>query len=241
MGSHDHRVATVQLANLSNYPSRLQQWCYGWNVSWIYHVIYIGYYGKPVELSTIGLSGYSQNVLQNYSSTNNLTYSNSSTDINMGSTSLSLDLAANTYASAALVDYLVFNTTSNIYYAAPRLPIYVSDAKCAVNSQYPAYTLYTSGITIPILLDFSACRPISTHILNYTLNSPYLSIDSSLSSSLLTATQYKVYVVVRQIPSFSFAGSFSLQTTLSVPFDASFSAIAAVTIQVSASSILQIP
>jgi hypothetical protein len=98
-----------------------------------------------------------------------------------------------------------------------------------------------SGITIPILLDFSECRPIVAHYLNYSINSPYLAIDSSLSNTLVNATHFKIYVVVRQMPSYSFTGTYILQSVLTGPFNTSFATIPQVNIQVSASTILQIP
>ena len=101
--------------------------------------------------------------------------------------------------------------------------------------------VYMSGITIPILFDFSECRPIVDHYLNYSINSPYLVIDTSLSNSLANATHYKIYVVVRQMPSYSFNGTFVLQSILTGPYNASFAAIPQVSIQVSSSTILQIP
>lgn len=241
VGSHDHRVSTLLLSDLINYPSTLQQWSYNSNSSWIYHVVYIGYYGKSVQLSTIGVSPYSQNILQNYSSVGAVSYLNSSTLVEMGSTYHILDLAASSYSHAAWVDYLSFTTSAIAYAAAPDLPIYVSDAQCVIELEYASYTIYTGGITLPIWLDFSECRPAAAHVLSYSINSPYLAIDTALTTTILNASHYKAYIVVRQIPSFTFSGAFTLQTTLSGPYNASFSTIPAVTIQVSASTILQIP
>jgi hypothetical protein len=59
-------------------------------------------------------------------------YSNSSTAVEMGSSGVWVDFAANNYSSATFIDYLQFTTTSNIYSAAPNLPLYTSDAQCSI-------------------------------------------------------------------------------------------------------------
>jgi len=240
MGSHDHRVSSLLLNQIPNYPN-YQEWSYSLNTSWSTHVIYVGYYASSLQLSTIPPTPYTQKIGQNYSSLNSRSYLNSSLEIEMGESALGWEVAASDYSYMNLADSLQYTTSSSVYAGAPVLAIYVSGAKCQIGVEYSSYQIYPSGITIPILLDFSSCRPVSTHYLNYTINTPYLAIDTTLSNSIVNSTYYQPYVIIRQIPSYSFSGSFTLQTTLTGPFAASFNPIPSATIQVSPSSLLQIP
>ena len=73
----------------------------------------------------------------------------------MGENQLIWSIAATSYSHMNLATNLQFTTSSPLYPAAPDLPVYVSDAKCAIAAEYSSYQIYTAGVSIPIMFDFS--------------------------------------------------------------------------------------
>ena len=57
----------------------------------------------------------------------------------MGENQLIWSIAATSYSHMNLATNLQFSTSSLLYPAAPDLPVYVSDAKCAIAAEYSSY------------------------------------------------------------------------------------------------------
>jgi hypothetical protein len=92
------------------------------------------------------------------------------------------------------------------------------------------------------MLDFSSCRPAVDHLFSYSINSPELLIDSSLSNSKINSTFPQVFVFVRQIPTNTLLnGIFTMTIQFSGPFDTSFIVSPSVSIKINPGTILQIP
>lgn len=104
--------------------------------------------------------------------------------------------------------------------------------------EYPVYELYPGGITIPMKLDFSRCRPITDHYLTYSISSPKLSVDISLTNTIINATRGTVYLIVRQLPmDATVMGLFTLKTTIQGSYNSSFAAIPDVLVKVNSGTL----
>lgn len=178
----------------------------------------------------------------NFLSQNSLSYINSSGSINLGSKQWTVDISAINYADSNKIDYLVYSHLSATYAPLPYLNLFISSEKCKLNAEYLLYSTYPSGITIPILFDFSDCRPASTHTLSYSVNTPDLIVDTSFSNFQVNSTYPKVYVVIRQSPTNNLlTGLFSLTATLSGPYSSSYFTLPSISIKVNSGTILQVP
>ena len=141
-----------------------------------------------------------------------------------------------------MIDYLMVSHLSTSYEQPPPLPLFISSDKCVITPEYPLYETYPGGITLPIILDFSDCRPAITHNLAYTLSSTELAVDSSLSNFKVNSTYPQVYILVRQMPTnMLLSGSFTLQIQFTGPYNSSFIVSPIVNLRVNAGSIIQIP
>lgn len=141
-----------------------------------------------------------------------------------------------------MIDYLVVTHHSTSYEQPPSLPLFISSDKCVIAPEYSLYETYPGGITLPIILDFSNCRPAVTHNLAYTISSTELTVDSSLSNFKANSTYPQVYILVRQMPTnMLLSGFFTLQIQFTGPYSSSFIVSPTVNLKVNAGSILQIP
>lgn len=160
----------------------------------------------------------------------------------MGTTNCMLHLAADGLTSGSMIDYLQVTHPSSSYEQPPPLPLFISSQKCVITTEYSLYDTYPGGITLPIILDFSNCRPAVTHYFTYSISSSELTVDSSLSNFKINATNPEVYIFVRQIPTnMLLSGSFTLQMQLSGPHSSSFIVPSTISLRVNAGTILQIP
>jgi hypothetical protein len=160
----------------------------------------------------------------------------------MGTFQWEFDIAADSPLKANQVDYLAFSQSPVSYATCPYLDVFISSQRCQISLEYTIYDLYSSGITIPILLDFSNCRPAVVHYLNYTISSSDLIIDTSLTNQQVDPFNSQVYVVVRQTPTNSnLNGIFTLTTSLWGKYNTSYLPIPSIKIQVNTGTILQIP
>ena len=89
----------------------------------------------------------------------------------MGTYSCLLDIAYNAWNAANMIDYLMVTHNSNVYEQPPPLPLFISSDECVISPQYTLFETYPGGITLPIILDFSNCRPAATHFFTYSINS----------------------------------------------------------------------
>jgi hypothetical protein len=78
-----------------------------------------------------------------------------------------------------------------------------------------SYDINNQGMTLPIMLDFTNCKPAKPLTLKYTLTNPTLYIDQSLTNFEVDVSNYKAFAIVRQITNGSFIStSLSLGVTL---------------------------
>jgi hypothetical protein len=57
MGSHEHLSEMYSLTSLPQFSPILLSWSEpNFNVSWVYHIVYIGYYVNPIFLSPFNIS-----------------------------------------------------------------------------------------------------------------------------------------------------------------------------------------
>ena len=57
-------------------------------------------------------------------------------------------------------DFLQFSQNSSAYESIDDLGVYVTDEKCQLTTEFTEYNIFSGGITIPIIIDISKCRPI---------------------------------------------------------------------------------
>jgi hypothetical protein len=153
-----------------------------------------------------------------------------------------LDLAASGFNGGSMIDYLLVTHPSLSYQQPPPLPLFISSDKCVITPEYSLYETYPGGITLPIILDFSSCRPAATHYFAYSISSTELAVDTSLSNFKINSTNPQAYIFVRQMPTnMLLSGSFVLQIQFSGPFSSSFIVSPTINLRVNSGSILQIP
>lgn len=175
-------------------------------------------------------------------SANSFPYTNTTASAFLGTASSQMDIA---YVGANLVnaiDYLTVTHASLAYTQPLILPLFISDRKCVVASEYSVYDTYPGGITLPILLDFLKCRPAADHFLAYSLNSAELMIDSGLTNQKVNSSYPQAFIFIRQIPINSLLnGQFTLTIQFSGPYSNSFLVTSSVSIKINPGTILQIP
>jgi hypothetical protein len=79
-------------------------------VSWVYHEIYIGYYGNPVFLTTYNQTTFAQNFV--LSSASNNSYINVTNNVLLGTAASSVDLAYIGTNVGNWIDYLLVSHLS---------------------------------------------------------------------------------------------------------------------------------
>lgn len=175
-------------------------------------------------------------------STKSFPYTNITASVLLGTISSQMDIAYVGASSINAIDYLTVTHASLVYTQPLILPLFISDRKCIVSTEYSIYDTYPGGITLPILLDFSMCRPAADHFLAYSLNSAELMVDSGLTNQKVNATYPQSFIFIRQIPTNSLLnGQFTLTIQFSGPYSTSFLVTSSVLIKINPGTILQIP
>ena len=130
--------------------------------------------------------------------------------------SLYTGINSSTSASASLL-HISFTANSTVYKYIPALPVCPSTQKCQISAQYQSYQIFRGGITIPIALNFTLCKPISPLAITAVLNSTALEVDTTLSTSEVSLQSGDMaYLVLRHDYSSPPVGTtYSLQIELS--------------------------
>lgn len=114
--------------------------------------IYVGYYGPHIELIV-----YDSSKFVNEFTLASATYNSSGFKCEMGFAKCYLPLIADSFNSV-IRKYQFLHT--NAYYMQPMLlQVEVSNEKCQIVTEFSNYKIFQNGLTLPIILNFTHCRP----------------------------------------------------------------------------------
>lgn len=109
---------------------------------------------------------------------------------------------------------LIFTHTSP-YQRIYSLPVFVSATKCQLKAEFPEYNIVSGGVTIPIAINVSQCKPMQSMTVTTAVNSPYIAADTSLSTKTIDMASDVMYIVLSHHSISGTVGqSFQLQVSL---------------------------
>ena len=200
------------------------------------HLVYVGYYGPSSYIITKTGEHFGQSLSLSVTSPSIHSLLFNDLKIELGTEFNRVDIG--TLNSSALgSSFLQFAHSNTLYPTIDSLGVYVSNDKCTLSAEYDEYNIFKLGQTIPIVINFTLCRPITDMEMVLSVDTPYIQKNEQLTTQTITSSTELAYIILTHPQNIT--STLNNDYTLSISFTSSdatvqsaYNPIPAVTIHV---------